>query len=86
MSIYPEPDYPYPNFVGNYNNATMFSWYAGEPLSKFTFSYIVTQSLQDEVISYFSGVYATYTQQIYLLAIILAGVLSVYIYAKVFAG
>ncbi|MCL4365264.1 hypothetical protein M1590_03000 [Candidatus Marsarchaeota archaeon] len=85
VSVYPEPDYPYPNFGGNYNNVTMFSWYAGEPLSKFTFSYIVMQSLQDEVISYFSGVYATYTQQIYLLAIILAGVLSIYIYSKVFA-
>ncbi len=86
VSIYPAPDYPYPNFVGNYNNVTTFSWYAGEPLSKFTFSYIVTQSLQDEVTSYFAGVYSAYTQQIYLALIILASILSVYIYVKVFAG
>ena len=86
VSIYPSPDYPYPNFVGNYNNVTMFSWYASEPLSKFTFSYIVVQSLQDEVTSYFAGVYQSYTQQIYLLIIILASILAVYIYVKVFAG
>ena len=37
VSVYPQPDYPYPNFVGNYNNATAFSWYEGEPLSEVLF-------------------------------------------------
>jgi len=84
VSIYPEPDYPYPNFVGTYNNVTVFSWYQSEPLSKFTFSYLVTESLQDEVTNYFTSLYANYSQQIYLLIIILVGVLSVFVYVKVF--
>lgn len=85
VSVYPEPDYPYPNFVGNYNNATLFSWYEGEPLTEFGFSYLVTQSLQDEVTSYFSNMYQNFTQQIYLLSIMLSGILVVYIAVKVFA-
>ena len=85
ISAYPEPDYPYPSFVGNYGNTTTFSWYQGEPLSEFKFSYLETESLQDEVINYFANLYANYTQQIYLVIIILAGILAVYIYVKVFA-
>lgn len=83
--LFPEPDYPYPNSEGTYNNDTLISWDEGEPLSGFTFSYIVTQSLQDEVTAYFVNMYNGYTQQIYLVTIILAGMLAVYIYAKVFA-
>lgn len=83
ISIYPSPDFPPPNFLGTYNNVTTFSWYEAEPLSKFTFSYLVTQSLQDEVVTYFNSVYSGYTQQIYLFIIILASVIAVYIYVKV---
>ncbi len=85
VSVYPEPDYPYPNFVGDYNNATTFSWYEGEPLSEFSFSYLSTESLQQEVTTYFANLYANFTQQIYLLVIILASIFSVYVYVKVFA-
>lgn len=85
VSIYPTPDFPPPNFIGTYNNVTLFSWYEAEPLSKFTFSYLVTQSLQDEVTTYFDSVYAGYTRQIYLFIIILVSVIAVYIYVKVFS-
>ncbi len=85
VSIYPEPDYPYPNFVGDYNNATSFSWYEGEPLSAFSFSYLSTESLQQEVTTYFTNVYVNFTQQIYLLVIILTSIFLVYVYVKVFA-
>ena len=79
------PDFPPPNFLGTYNNVTTFSWYEAEPLSKFSFSYLVTQSLQDEVVTYFNSIYSGYTQQIYLFIIILASVIAVYIYVKVFS-
>lgn len=85
VSIYPAPDFPPPDFLGTYANVTTYSWYEAEPLSKFTFSYLVTQSLQSEVITYFSSLYFGYTDQIYLLVIILLSIISVYIYAKVFA-
>lgn len=85
VSIYPEPDFPYPNFLGNYGNATSFSWYEGEPLSAFSFSYLSTESLQEEVTKYFINLYGNFTQQIYLLLIILVSIFLVYIYVKVFA-
>jgi hypothetical protein len=85
VSIYPTPDFPPPNFLGTYNNVTVYSWYEGEPLSKFQFSYIVAQSLQNEVTSYFGSLYSVYTQEIYLFIIILISVMSVYIYVKVFS-
>lgn len=66
ISVFPAPDYPLSDYVGNYSNATVFSWYAGEPLSKFQFSYIVTQTLQAEVLAYFDGIYRSYSWLIYL--------------------
>ncbi len=83
--VYPAPDYPYPNYLGTYKNVTGMSWYEGEPLTKFSLSYVVNESMQAEVVDFFVRMYNDYTQQIYLLAIILVGMLSVYIYAKVFA-
>ena len=85
VTVYPEPDYPYPSFVGNYNNDTLFSWYEGEPLAEFSFSYLATESLQQEVTTYFANLYTNFTQQIYLLVIILASIFSIYVYVKVFA-
>lgn len=85
VSVYPEPDYPYPNSVGDYGNATSFSWYEGEPLSEFSFSYLSTESLQQEVTTYFSTLYGNFTQQIYLLIIILASIFLIYVYVKVIA-
>jgi hypothetical protein len=85
VSVYPAPDFPPPNFLGTYTNVTQYSWYEGEPLSKFSFSYLVAQSPQAEVVSYFDSVYSDYTQQIYLLIIIFASVAVVYLYVKVFS-
>lgn len=84
VSIYPLPDSPAQSFAGNYSNVTTFSWDAGEPLSKFTFSYIVTISLKQEVQSYFSQIYSQYRSLIYLLLIVAFVVAILYIYIKVF--
>ncbi len=83
-SVYPAPDYPYPRYIGNYKNVTSFTWDEGEPLQTFSFSYIYTESLQDEVTNYFSNAYTNYTHQIYLFLIVLFSILAVYIYVKVF--
>ena len=53
LPIYPTPDYP----LANYTNATEFSWFEAEPLNKFQFSYVVTESLQQEVTRFFANVY-----------------------------
>ncbi len=83
--VYPTPDYPYPNYLGIYSNVTELSWYEGEPLTEFSMSYVVYESMQAEVVNFFVRLYQGYTQQISLVAIILAGMLVIYVYAKVFA-
>lgn len=78
LSIYPLPDYPQISFLGNYTNDTLFSWYAGEPLSKFTFTYVVTQSLGQEVISYFQSLLTVYRAWFY--AFIFAAIIIIAAY------
>ena len=85
ISIYPLPDSPPPNFVGNYSNVTAFSWFAAEPLSKFSFSYITQQSLQTEVADYFSSIYTQDRALIYIATFLLICVLIAFIYIKFIA-
>jgi len=86
VSIYPAPDYPTPSMPGNYTGYTEFSWYSGEPLSKFSFSYIITESLQQEVVNYFSNLFAKYGLEIYAFAIIIVVGVVVYLYFRLVLG
>ncbi len=81
-SVYPLPDYPSPNLLGSYSNQSLLSWYAQEPLNKFSFSYTITQSLKDEVLSYFGGIYDSYRPLVYIIIILLIGIVVAYIYLK----
>jgi len=76
MPIYPLPDYP----VDNYANSTQFSWFEAEPLNKFQFSYVVEESLQQEVTRFFSNVYYRHRPAVIaFLIIVVAGIaLAVY--------
>lgn len=82
VSIYPLPDLPTPTPTSNYNNFTSFSWFSGEPLSQFSFSFIMTQSLQDEVLSYFSGIYQRYAVLLYVVIIAIIVLILVYVYLR----
>ncbi|MDE1860750.1 MAG: hypothetical protein KGH72_03450 [Candidatus Micrarchaeota archaeon] len=84
VNVYPLPDYPSQNFLGNYTNATTFSWYAGEPLSNFAFSYIIQESPTQEVGTYFTQVYDSYGSLIYIGLVILIVVIALYAYVKLF--
>lgn len=86
VAIYPLPDSPQQNFIGNYTNATAFSWYSGEPLSGFTFQYVTTQSVHDEVVSYFDGIYKNYSSELYLGVVIIVGLVAAYGYSKYLHG
>jgi len=78
-SIYPLPDYP----TGNYANVTQFSWYQSEPLNKFSFSYVITKSLQQEVVQFFTGVYNSNRIIIYLVVIAVLAAALLYTYFKI---
>jgi len=82
-SIYPLPDYPQPNSVGQYNS-TSFAWFSGEPLQKFAFVYVTTETPQQEVVQYFNNLYRTYGTVMYALAFLLVLGAIVYVYAKFF--
>jgi hypothetical protein len=83
-SVYPAPDTPQPSAAGNYGNATTFSWSSGEPLQKFTFVYVITETPQQEVMQDFEYVYGNYAAQLWSLAAIAVIAIVVYVYAKVF--
>lgn len=80
LSINPLPDYPTAS-TDNYLNRTTFSWFSGDPLSQFSFSFVTTESLQEEVTGFFSKIYNTYAVQLYILLalIIIAIIAFVYI-------
>ncbi len=82
VSIYPLPDLPPASATGSYTNVTLFSWYSQEPLNSFSFSYITEQSPQQEVLSYFNGIYKNDRQLIYLLGVVILGVFIAYVYLK----
>ena len=82
ISVYPSPDFPNPSFTGNYTGHVLFSWFESEPLNKFTFAYTQQQSMQAEVLAYFTGIYYSYTAEIYLAVIVAAAAVGIYAYRK----
>jgi hypothetical protein len=82
IAVYPLPDMPVLSFIKNYTNVQSMSWYNSEPLSKFTLTYLVKQSLETEVIQYFQNILDNYWIPI-AAAVILAIILFfAYFYAK----
>jgi len=77
-SAYPLPDTPLYASLSDYKNVSSVSWLYGEPLSKFSFTFIVQQSIQAEVASFFRSVYDIFGLFSYV--IIAAAVLLFIIY------
>ena len=80
--IYPVPDLPIDALASNYTNVTHVSWLYQEPLSKFSLVFIIRQSIQAEVLSFFSAIYdylGVFTYAIIAAAIFL---LILYTYIK----
>jgi len=83
VSLYPAPDSPLANVSGGYSNSTIFIWDSGEPLQKFSFVYVMTQTPQQEVMAYITYVYYKYTLPVYAVMIIILVAIFAYIYLKV---
>ncbi len=82
-SVYPLPDLPPYAFTNGYKNVTTVSWDSGEPLSKFTFDFVIKQSIGGEVTSFFSAVYGEAGIYSYLVIAIVILAIIFYIYLKV---
>ncbi len=83
-SIYPLPDAPTKGISSGYPNVTKFSWFEGEPLSKFTLAFKITETLQQEVTDFFTGVYSALGIFSYMLigVVILAFIVYAYLRAS----
>ncbi|VVB76879.1 Uncharacterised protein [uncultured archaeon] len=84
ISVYPAPDFPQPNKQGAYADSNnTFTWSSGEPLQKFTFVYVTTETPQQEVVNYFTSIYQGYSALIYAAAALILAAIIIYIYIKV---
>jgi hypothetical protein len=81
-SAYPVPDYPAAAFTSDYTNVTELSWFKGEPLSNFALVFNQQQSLEDEVISFFNGVYNALGVFVYVIIIALIVLIAAYAYYR----
>lgn len=81
-SIYPLPDYPPSAFTSNYKNVTTVSWFNGEPLSKFSLTYVTTEGIQDEVTNFFMGIYDAIGAFIFVIIAAAVGAFAAYTYMK----
>ncbi len=85
VSLYPLPDYPQFSFIGNYSGISEVSWFSGEPLSNLSLKYVTYQSLETEVLQYFSGVYSQYSLEI-VIAAAAAVALYIFFYVRKISG
>ncbi|MCL4372043.1 hypothetical protein M1373_01850 [Candidatus Marsarchaeota archaeon] len=81
-SVYPVPDAPVGNFTSGYANITRFSWFDGEPLSKFTFVFVTHESLGAEVEGFFSKVYSYLGVFTYIITALVVIGLILYAYIR----
>ncbi len=81
-SAYPLPDLPVYAFTNNYRNTTTVSWLYGEPLSKFSFKFLVQQSIQGEVASFFESAYRFFGIYTYIIIAALIIIFIAYTYHK----
>jgi hypothetical protein len=82
-NIYPVPDSPSNLITGNFTNVTSMSWYYQEPLSKFALSFTTRQSIQAEVLSFFTAAYAFLGIFTYVIIIAFVLFFILYTYLKV---
>ncbi|MGC8652034.1 MAG: hypothetical protein ACP5UH_02165 [Candidatus Micrarchaeia archaeon] len=81
-SVYPVPDAPAAAFTTGYSNITRVSWFYGEPLSTFNFTFTLQESIETEVMNFFSGVYRTLGYALYLIIVLALIGLIVYVYIR----
>ncbi|MCL4383319.1 MAG: hypothetical protein M1168_01790 [Candidatus Marsarchaeota archaeon] len=84
ISIYPIPDIPANGLSTKYRNVTTLSWEYAEPLSQFSFSFIITENIQTEVYSFFLKIfnYLGFVTYIIIIAIIILFIFYTYFKAR----
>ncbi len=81
-AVSPPPDYPPLGFTKNYTGVTTLTWSSDELLAGFTLKYTTQESLQDEVIQFFTQVYTYLGIGIYFIIIGIIAIFILYTYFK----
>ncbi len=82
-SAYPLPDYPPSAFTSGYKNTTTIAWLYSEPLSKFNLTFVIMESIQTEVTSFFVGIYNALGAFTYVIIAIVVLLVLLYTYLRV---
>ncbi len=83
QSVYPLPDYPPSAFTSGYKNTTTVAWLDGEPLSKFNLTFVIIESIQTEVTSFFGSIYQVLGAFTYVVIAISVLLVLLYTYLRV---
>lgn len=81
-AVFPLPDNPVYASESAYSNTTKLTWNSGEPLSKFTLSYTLLESMQAEVTGFFTAIYHQLGIYVYLIIAALVILFILYAYLK----
>jgi len=81
-SVYPLPDVPASGIANNYKNITSVSWLSGEPLSRFKFIFVISESLRTEVTRFLASVYYAFGTGSYAIIAGIIIVLVLYVYYR----
>jgi len=65
LPVYPSPDAPI-----DYKNATTLYWFESETLGNFRLTYTITESLQQEVLTFFTHLYPEHAIVVYLFVLL----------------
>lgn len=82
VSAYPTPDMPTYSALSNYKNISSVSWLSAEPLSKFSFTFLMQQSIQGEVASFFRSAYNVFGVFSYVIIAAAALIFIIYTYYR----
>ncbi len=83
LNVYPVPDAPSNLVASNFTNVTSMTWIAQEPLSKFSLTFTTHQSIQGEVLAFFTAAYTFLGFFTYIIIIVLVLGFILYTYLKV---
>ncbi len=81
-SVSPPPDYPRLGFTKNYTGVTQLTWSSDELLAGFTLKYTTEESLQGEVIAFFTQAYYFLGIGVYIIIIAVIAAFIVYTYYR----
>ena len=81
-AVSPPPDYPPLGFTNNYTGVRSITWSSDELLAGFTLKYTTEESLQGEVVDFFTQVYNYLGVGVYVIIVVVIAIFILYTYYR----